>query len=165
MTKKWTIELYYLVGTSIVALGLFSLRPKFPSDNFAEQLIGRSLTTTLTVFVFGQIWVTLYFVTNAVRQVWLRFRNRLTNVILFATSILVILILILWQKLISDQGTAFTEDGLVVYPPLTGFTETEYNVQTKLLATRLLWTGEIIASLIAATALIWTIKRSNGTRA
>ena len=159
MAKKWTIELYYFVGTLILALALYFLRPKFQPDNFAEQLIGHSLTTTLTIFVFGQIWAILYFLTNAFRQLWLRFSNRLTNLILLTTSIIVIFLLIFWNRLINEQGSEFTEEGFVIYPPLSSFTETEYSLKMKLQVTRILWASEILVAFIAGIALVRTIKR------
>jgi len=154
MKSSWKTELYYFFGTIILSAVFFYFRPAYDPDNYAEQIVGHNLNSTMQLLVFAQIWSALYFIITILRQFRIKFKNKITNTLLFLVSIIVLFFLTIWHKLFMDPGTAFTEEGLVVYPPLSMLAETEQHVQTKDIAINIMWTAEVLVALIALTSLV-----------
>jgi hypothetical protein len=164
MKRQLLTELFYFVSTFLLTFLLYKIWPTFVGFDVPNFNVYTS--TTVHLVAFGQVWCLTLFLTNTVRQLWLRFHVKTTNTILLATSIFILIFLISWHKFIANPQAAFTPDfGLTIYPPLSGLGDDEYNIATKERASIIVWTCEIVVSLVATTSLLLIIFRRNGTRA
>jgi hypothetical protein len=164
MKRQFFTELYYFLATFLQTFFLYKIWPTFVGFDVPNFIVYSS--TTVPLVAFGQLWCLTFFLTNFVRQIWLRFRVKTTNIILFSTSILILFFSISWHKFIANPQAAFTPDlGLIIYPPLSCLGDDEYNITTKERASIIIWTLEILASIVGATSFLLTVYRPNGTRA
>ena len=158
-------ELFWLATSFLLTFLLYKTWPTFVAFVIPDFDFYAS-TNAHIIKAFGQVWCLLLFLTNSLRQIWLHFKIKTTNIILLATCVFLLIYLFSWHQFIGNSQTAFMEDGgLMLYPPLSALGDNEYNIRTKERASIFVWTLEVVALIIGATALLLTIYRRKSTRA
>ena len=168
MKRRLITEIATFLVTLIIAIIIYVI--SFGQQALFEESLDINVHDTYFVFlkylIVWQTWFLVYFTVNLFRQFWLKFKNQFCNTMFIITALFLSLFLFTYIQLVSDAGTVLTDEGMTIYPPLTGIPQQSQNNMSSIkFIINTLWTIEIVLWLAAVLTMVMMYRNRKSTKA